>query len=178
MFPIFRLTKDLIAARRLPKLEPGATHVSRHICWPIDLDFNFEMNNGRILTIYDLGRIPLAMRVGLLRIMMKKKWGFAMAGASVRYRRRLLAFDRFEMHSKTVCRDERFFYIEQTMMRKGEATSNILYRAAITGKNGLVPTQEVAIAMGDPDWDPPMPDWIKAWVDAEATRPWPPHLES
>lgn len=176
MYPVLRLATELFLTRNMSKLGPGDVHVSHHRCWPFDIDFNFEMNNGRILSIYDLGRIPLAMRVGLLGVMMKRKWGFAMAGASVRYRRRLRTFDRFEMHSRTLCRDARFFYIEQTMVKKGEATSNILYRAAITGPNGIVPTQEVAEAMENPDWNPKMPDWVQAWVDAEATRPWPPVL--
>ncbi len=174
MYPVLRLAKEMLRARSMPPLTPGGTHVSHHICWPIDIDFNLEMNNGRVLTLYDIGRIPLAVRVGLLRIMMKRKWGFAMAGASVRYRRRIRPFERFEVHSRTVARDDKFFYIEQTMWKKGEAASNILYRAAITNKDGIVPTQEVAEAMNDPDWNPSPPDWIKNWIEAEASRPWPP----
>lgn len=174
MYPVLRLAKEMFRARNMPRLDRNGTHVSHHICWPIDLDFNLEMNNGRVLTIYDIGRIPLAMRVGLLSVMMKRKWGFAMAGASVRYRRRIRLFDKFEVHSRTVARDDKFFYIEQTVWKKGEAASNILYRAAVTDKNGIVPTQTVAEAMGEPDWDPEPPKWVANWIEAEATRPWPP----
>ena len=177
MYPVLRLAKEMIRARFMEPLPAEGTHISHHICWPIDIDFNLEMNNGRVLTVYDIGRIPLAQRVGLLKVMMKHKWGFAMAGASVRYRKRILPFDRFEVHSKTVARDEKFFYIEQTVWKKGEAASNILYRAAVTDKNGMVRTQIVADAMGQPDWNPTPPDWVSNWIEAESTRPWPPTKE-
>ncbi len=178
MYPVLRLAKEMIRVRFMDQLPLEGTHVSHHICWPIDLDFNFEMNNGRVLTVYDIGRIPLAMRVGLLRVMMKNGWGFAMAGASVRYRRRIKLFDWFEVHSRALGRDDKFFYIEQTVWKKGEAASNILYRSALTGKNGIVPTQVVADAMDYPDWNPEMPGWVSNWIDAEATRDWPPFREA
>ncbi len=174
MYPVLRLAKEMFRASRMDALPFDGTHVSHHMCWPIDIDFNFEMNNGRVLTIYDIGRIPLAVRIGLLKVMMKRKWGFAMAGASVRYRKRILPFDKFEVHSRSVGRDDKFFYIEQTMWKNGEAASNILYRSAVTDKNGLVRTQIVAEALDADDWNPKLPDWANNWVEAEDTRAWPP----
>ena len=52
--------------RRLPPLPVLGTHVSHHRCWPWDLDPWVELNNGRTLTLYDLGRIPMAQRTGLI----------------------------------------------------------------------------------------------------------------
>lgn len=174
MYPVLRLAKEMIRVTRMPALPPDGVHETHHICWPIDLDFQFEMNNGRVLTIYDLGRIPLAYRVGLLKVMRENKWGFAMAGASVRYRRRVPGFARLRMTSRSVARDARFIYLEQTMWLGAEAASNILYRSAITSKSGIVPTDEVADAMGAATWRPEPPDWVAHWIDAEAHRPWPP----
>ena len=65
------------------------THVSYHRCWPWDIDLWMELNNGRTLTFYDLGRIPLARRTGLVELLRKQRWGLTMAGASVRYRARI-----------------------------------------------------------------------------------------
>lgn len=174
MYPVLRLSLELALAARKPALGPEDVHESFHTCYPWDLDFQFEMNNGRVLSIYDLGRIPFALRVGLLRAMRQNGWGFAMAGASVRYRRRVPGFSRIRMTSRAVGRDARFIYLEQTMWQGDEAASNILYRSAITGKSGIVPTDEVAVAIGATDWNPQMPDWVKAWIAAEDTRPWPP----
>lgn len=175
MYPVLRLIKEMVRARYFqPAIPLDALHVSHHICWPHDVDFNLEMNNGRILTIYDLGRIPAAARAGLFPVMRANRWGFAMAGASVRYRKRLRPFDRFTMHTRCVGRDARFFYVVQTMWRRGEAASHILYRSAMTSRKGIVPTDQVAAALGTPDWNPDLPDWIHNWITAEATRPWPP----
>ena len=55
MFPFFRFTKDLLVARTQPPLGLLDTHVSHHICWPWDVDMFLELNNGRTLTLYDLG---------------------------------------------------------------------------------------------------------------------------
>jgi acyl-CoA thioesterase FadM len=133
-----------------------------------------ELNNGRTLTLYDLGRIPLASRAGLLEALKKNRWGLTMAGASVRYRRRVRAFDRIEMHSRLIGWDERFIYLEQSMWVKGEAASNILYRSAVTDVKGIVPTSKVADALGIEEELTDLPDWVRAWIDAEALRPWPP----
>ena len=137
-----------------------------------DIDFYPELNNGRHLTLMDMGRLDLAARSGLLRIVHKKKWGLAVAGASVRYRHRLKAFKSFRLHTRIVAIDDRWFYFHQTTVRKGKIHSSALVRAGITSKKGIIPVKEVLDAAGMSDWDPGMPEWIRAWVEAEELRPW------
>ena len=151
-------------------------HVSHHTCWPWDLDPWIELNNGRTLTLYDLGRLPLVVRTGLDAALRKNRWGLTVAGSSVRYRRRVRAFHRIEMRSAFVGRDARFLYMQQAMFRSGEALSGALFRGAVTGPGGIVPTDRVAAALGAPGWGTGLPDWIAAWSAAEARRPWPPEL--
>lgn len=174
MYPFFRLGKEVIKFRNAPALDFGENHISHHICWPWDLDFWWELNNGRTLSLYDLGRIPLASRMGLLGIMKTEKWGLTVAGSSVRYRRRVRAFDRLEMHSRLTTWDARFIFLEQSMWFKGECTSHALFRMAVTDHNGIVGTDRILAAMGLQVDAPPTPDWIAAWVNAEGQRPWPP----
>ncbi|MFD3191248.1 acyl-CoA thioesterase [Sedimentitalea sp. HM32M-2] len=176
MFPVFRLIKDMLIARRQPPLPLTGTHVSRHICWPWDLDLWMELNNGRAMTLYDLGRSMNAQRVGLVRAVTQNRWGMTMAGSSVRFRRRIRGFERFEMRSRAVCWDDRFLYLEQTMWkRSGECASHVLFRAAVTDRNGIVPIDRVLAAMGRSGaQSPEMPDWIAGWCHADAGRPWPP----
>lgn len=174
MYPIVRLFKELVKFRNAPPLELTGTHVSHHICWPWDIDVWMELNNGRTLTLFDLGRIPLARRAGLIGLLKQNGWGLTMAGASVRYRRRVRMFQRVEMRSRTVCWDDKFIYLEQSMWRNGEATSHILYRSAVTDRNGIVPTRDVIAAMDKPVEAPAIPDWVAAWIAADAERPWPP----
>lgn len=178
MFPFVRLAIELVIAMRKPKLAPGEVHISHHTCMPWDIDFAMELNNGRTLTLYDLGRLPLAVRGGILGVLRKNGWNFTMAGVVVRYRRRVTMFQKLEMHSQTIGRDARFIYIQQVMYHKGEATSSVVYRVAAFTKQGIVPTDDFVAAMGHPDWNPIMPEWVQKWSEAEADRPWPPVFDT
>ena len=89
MYPFIRLAKELIKYRNAPALGTWDVHVSHHRIWPWDLDMMSELNNGRTLSIFDLGRIPFAMRAGLFRALRRNKWGLTVAGSIVRYRKRL-----------------------------------------------------------------------------------------
>jgi len=174
MYPIFRLVKEYAMATRQPRLQLDGTHVSYHRCWPQDLDLFMEMNNGRILTILDLGRTTLAHRVGLLRVLRQQKWGLTMAGVSVRYRKRIRPFVKFGTVSKMVSWDHRFMYLDQSIWIGNECAVQALYRSAVTDKNGLVTPDRLLTAMGIAALPPEVPDWVQAWIDADATRPWPP----
>ena len=174
MYPFIRMAKEIWANRRAPALGITERHVSHHICWPWDLDFWFELNNGRTLTLYDLGRVPMVMRTGLWRVMKARRWGITVAGNSLRYRRRVRMFDRVEMVSRCIGWDDRFIYMEQSMWRAGECTSQMLLRSAVTSKAGMVAPAEVLAALGLAAESPPPPGWVTAWIAADATRPWPP----
>ena len=178
MFPFVRLAKELIKFNNAPDMDMGDVHVSHHICWPWDLDMFFELNNGRSLSLYDLGRLPMARRSGFLKLIRQQGWGMSMAGATVRWRHRVTLFQRFEMRSGALGRDARFLYLHQTMWRKGRALSSVIYRVAVTDKNGIVDTQRVADAMGIPEWDPQMPEWVMLWAKSEDSRPWPPVFDT
>ncbi|HRO10374.1 acyl-CoA thioesterase [Amaricoccus sp.] len=175
MYPLVRLGIELALARAAPPLPIDGVHRTRLTCWPWDIDPWRELNNGRTLTLYDLGRVPLAVRCGLVRVLRANRWGLAVAGASIRYRRRVRAFDRVELRSAFVGRDARFLYVHQAMFRRGEPTSSGLFRSAVTDAAGIVPTDRVLAALGDPPL-PALPAWVAAWSAAEALRPWPPEL--
>ena len=175
MFPIVRLIKDLLVARRMPPLDLTETHVSRHICWPWDLDIWMELNNGRTLTLYDLGRTMLTLRSGLAGVLKREGWAVAVAGTSIRYRRRIKAFERFEMKSRAIGWDDRFIYVEQGMWKaNGDCANHALLRTVVTDKNGIVAPARVFKAWGLDIDSPPLPDWVLAWCAAEDKRPWPP----
>lgn len=176
MYPFVRMAKELLIHARAESLPIRGTHVSRHVCWPWDLDFWMELNNGRTLTFFDLGRIPLAHRMGLVRAVRANGWGITVAGVSVRYRGRIRVFDRVEMRSRGVGHDDRFIYIEQTMWKGESCMTQALIRAAVTAPDGIVPPARVLEAMGEDPAPPPLPGWVAAWIAADAERPWPPKM--
>jgi len=174
MYPLIRLASVFLTSpRRLP-LAPDDTGMLKLIVWPWDCDIFVEMNNGRHLTLYDLGRFDYGARCGLLPLLKKEGWGLVVAGSTVRYRKRLLPFQRYTMHTRLIGRDDRWFYFVQKMTRGGDTCSAALIRTAVTRKGRILPTQDVSEALGHPDWRPAMPDWVDAWITADDSRPWPP----
>ena len=175
MYPFLRMSWQMSRARKAPPMGLWDTHESQHICWPWDLDIWMELNNGRTLTLFDLGRLPMAQRVGMIDLLKTRKWGMAVAGASVRYRRRVHAFYKLTQRTRCVGFDEKFFYLEQALWRSdGECSSHALLRMAVTDKGGIVPPSEMAQALGHAGPSPDVPDWVIAWGEADAQRPWPP----
>ncbi|MBP1807562.1 acyl-CoA thioesterase [Rubellimicrobium aerolatum] len=176
MYPVVRLLFQSWRHRADPPLPLVGEHRSRHLCWPWDLDIFLELNNGRTLSLYDLGRVPWARRIGLTPALRREGWQVAVAGASVRWRKRVHAFQPIAMRTRALGWDHRFFYVEQSMwLPSGDCASHILIRSAVTDANGIVVPARVLAAMGQQDAAPPdPPPWARAWIEAESLRPWPP----
>ena len=174
MYPYIRMAKELWTFRHAPKLSILEPHISTHRIWPVDLDPWRELNNGRTLTLFDLGRIPMSVRMGFKDVARARGWGITVAGNSTRYRRRVTLFTKLTQISRVVGWDARFTYIEQSFWRGAECTSHMLLRSAFISKAGIVPPAEVLAALGQMQDSPPLPDWIDQWIEADALRPWPP----
>ncbi|SMX40193.1 hypothetical protein OCA8868_02312 [Octadecabacter ascidiaceicola] len=166
-----------MSARKMPLMNPLDMHVSQHRCRLVDCDIFGEMNNGRILTLYEMGRFQAAVRMGLWALLKKRRWGLTVAGTSIRYRKRITPFEKYETRTRIATWDERFVYIEQGMFKKnGECASNVLFRTAVVSKGRAVPTDELIKALNITDPRPEPAPWVTNWIEAEATRVWPPEL--
>lgn len=133
-----------------------------------------EMNNGRVLTLYDLGRFNLAIRTGLGKVLKQKRWGLVVAGNSIRYRRRIRAFEKVTMRTQVAYYDERWAYLIQSMWVKGQPASSALFRTGITEKGKTISTDRIFEALQASDWKPEPDTWIQSWIASELERPWPP----
>jgi acyl-CoA thioesterase FadM len=176
MYPYIRMAKELWTFRNAPKLSILEPHISTHRIWPTDLDPWRELNNGRTLTLFDLGRIPMSVRMGFKDVARANGWGITVAGNSTRYRRRVTVFQKLTQVSRVLGWDARFVYLEQSFWRKGDCTASMLLRSAFIRKGGMVPPAEVLRALGQPVESPALPDWVQGWIDADASRQWPPAL--
>ena len=174
MYPFIRTALTLYRERRKPPLDVFDTHTLPMRCLPWDIDYFLEMNNGRVLTLLDIGRIGLATRIGLIDVLKREHWGLVVAGNTVRFRARITGFQRFDIRSRLLGWDRRFVYIEQAMWRGETCCHHALLRTGVTEKGRLVDPARVAKAMGIAVPSPALPDWAANWVDADATRPWPP----
>ena len=174
MYPFARLAKEIVLNRRRGPIALGATHVTHLRAWPIDIDPFLDLNNGRILTLMDLGRFGYFVRMGILKTLKARGWYGTVAGSAVRYRRRITAMQKLELRTKLIGWDDRFIYFDQAFWKGEECCAQAVIRTAITTGRGFVPAGEVATSMGFDAKSPPLPDWIIAWDSAETDRPWPP----
>lgn len=171
MYPFLRVFWTLQSAKSRPKLswdDVGILSTSVHLT---DLDIYGEMNNARYLNIMEMGRWDLGVRTGLLPVMKKYNWFFTVAGFSMRYRKRLTAFQKFEVHTQLAGMDDRWLFMHQDIFRDGVQHTGALFRTAVLSKQGVVPPQKLFEEMGVP-WQPQMPDWILDWDKSDVARPW------
>src|SRR6056297_1301440 len=144
MYPYLRMGLALLRARRIPGKTPLDTGTKHHRAWPWDTDMYGELNNGRILTLLELGRWELAVESGLLQEMRRRRAAFAVAGASVRYRRRVPLSARYRVETRPLGWDVRFRYVDQSMGMGLVAANHRVLRAGFVGADGRWPPREIA----------------------------------
>lgn len=118
--------------------------------WPNDLDFNLHMNNGRYLTLMDLGRMQFILRTGLMGFVVRERWMPMVGAAHFRFRRSLAPFQKFTLESRLLSWDEKWVYFEQRFVSRGELVGIGHVKGLIRDRNGNIPTQRLLELMGEP----------------------------
>lgn len=141
---------------------------------PNDLDTNIHMNNGRYLTIMDLGRFDLVLRTGLLGHMLRQKAMPVLSAAQVRWRLPLHPFQKFTLETRVVCWDDKWVYMEQRfIIRGGQKAGAVAAIGIVKGSffskihKVTVPTAALLRALHLDRQSPPMPEHIREWQAAE-----------
>jgi len=174
VYPILRLAWHILHSRIQGPLDLEATGELRSHVGLVDIDVYSELNNGRTLTLLDLGRICFLQRIGLIAALRREGWSFAVGGGSVRFRRRIPFGSRIAIRSRLLGHDGRWLYFQHVILRRGRPSFSALIRGGVTSKEGLVPVPTVMDKLGRPGWNRTLPAWVQAWIDADRGLPWPP----
>ena len=134
---------------------------------PNDLDLNMHLNNGRYLTIMDLGRIDLIVRAGLLPSLIRNRWLPVIGGTLIRYRFSLRPFERFDLTTRIVGWDEKWFQIEQKFEARNGTAAVALSKAVIRQGARTVSPAEVLHSIGIDRRVPPCSEAVRQWLAAE-----------
>jgi len=104
MYPYLRLARVLISSRMKPKLDffSKESDVIPLMVWPQDIDPFLELNNGRYVTLLDLGRYGFGTRVDINTFLKKNQWSLTITGTYNEYRHRLRLFQKFELKTKII----------------------------------------------------------------------------
>lgn len=122
--------------------------------WPSDLDTNLHVNNGRYLSLMDLGRTDLMIRGGLVREILRQKWMPVVASAHITYRRSLKPFQKFALETRILSWDEKWFYIVQVFHDNEKIYARGLVKAGIKSNHGMVATEKILAALGESSRSP------------------------
>lgn len=171
MYPYFRVCKWLLISRRKPKIESiEKTSTFKTRVWFSDIDVYPELNNGRHLSLMDIGRYCHGMRMGLFKILKENNWGLMVAGNFTRYRRRIKFLQKFTLETKIVGYDDKWVYFYQQTKRGEVIHSAALVRTAITSKEGIVKAEKLVEKMGF-EYEPFVPEWVEKWIELNELSP-------
>lgn len=165
---ILRYIYTVLMALRRPYARPlDESSLPLRVWPPFDLDPNLHLNNGRFLSLMDLGRMDLVVRCGLGKALWQRRWRPLVASAVIRYRGSLEPFQRFELKTRIAGWDEKWFWIEQRFV-VGERTVAIgAIKGLFRGPQGNVSTAEVLTTAGVDQPAPALPAWLQAWREAD-----------
>lgn len=125
-------------------------------CWPTDLDVNLHMNNGRYLTLMDLGRLDLVARTGLLKTMLKRGWRPVLGAAQIRYLKPIGPGQVFRLETRVVGWEGKWFWIQQRFFLGNQMVADSLVKALFLSPKGSVQADEALAAIGQPQASPPL----------------------
>lgn len=132
-----RLVWYLVRVQFLARIVlPGGYSALLFRVWPTDLDTSLHMNNGRYLTIMDLGRLDFMVRTVLWRPLLKHRWTPIASGIQIRFRRELRSFERFRLETRIVAWSEAAVVMEQQFLfdggpRDGQVAARALFKGGL-----------------------------------------------
>ena len=139
------------------------TECTTHTYWN-DVDFNFHVNNGRINTIADLGRMHYFVRTGLLRYALKNGVRPMVGDITAKYRREINAFQKITILTRLVVWEGKWAFMEHRIVRNGRVVANVVIRGVFTGQNGPIPPETLLEHFAPDAHDhAQIPDWVLDW---------------
>lgn len=130
-----------------------------------DLDPLRHVNNGKYLSLLDLGRLELLLRSGAWHTYAERGWYSVVSAQTITYKRSLTLGQRFELRSRVLGVDERAVYLEQTFVRRGDVVARAVVQARFLRRTGgSVSPDELLAATGGSPRDLTLPAWVSAWA--------------
>ena len=157
------------ALRRDGAVPTGAIGRIRLRTLPTDVDVLRHMNNGRYLSLFDLGRWDLLTRTGLLETMRRNGWYAVVSSETITFRKSLDLGQRFDVETRLVGHDDRALYVEHRAVVEGEVYARAVVRARMLKRSGgTLSHDELFAATGRPDDLGEVEPWVHVWARASA----------
>lgn len=131
--------------------------------WPLDLDFNRHVTNGRYFTLADVGRMDYVLRSGAYRVAIRNRALPIVGDVWGKFRRELKLFESFEVHTRMLGWDDKWSFVEHRFVKRGRVLGVVIMRGLFRSATGTVAPAEFVRAMGLDEQSPDMPEWLLAW---------------
>lgn len=170
-----RLIWCLLTVRFRPDLElPGGSSILHFRVGLFDLDTSAHMNNGRYLTLMDLGRLDVMLRTKLWRAAMANKWVPIASAIMIRYRRELGFLQRFRIVTRLVSWEGGTVVMEQNFVidggrRDGQVAAHALFKGGLYDRKAraFVPITKLMEVVGVSAESPPLSPDVEAFLNAD-----------
>src|SRR5262245_4747140 len=137
---------------------------------PTDCDINLQMNNGRYLSFMDLGRLHLVAQMGLLRIIVRKRWRAALGAAEINFIRAIRPFQQFDLITRLVTWDDKWAYMEQRFEVGDVLCAHSFVKGLFLDGRGRVESSTVVAELGLTGAPPPMPRELEIWAELGSVK--------
>lgn len=142
--------------------------------WPHDLDLSLHLNNGRYLTLMDLGRLDAMVRSGLWREVLRHKWTPIASAITIRFQRELRLFQKFRLDTKLLCWDASLVVMEQIFVfdggpREGQVAARALFKGGLYDRKErkFVEIARLMSLLGVSETSPPATAEVEAFLHAD-----------
>ncbi|CAH0247384.1 hypothetical protein SRABI76_03154 [Microbacterium oxydans] len=173
---IWRTLLVILRARRRVRrgktLDASSVSSIRLTTLPTDIDILRHMNNGRYLSLFDLGRWDLLIRTGLFDAMNERGWYAVVSSETVTFRKSLQLWQRFDVQSRFIGHDDKAVFLEHRAVVDGEIYARVIVRSRMLRRTGgTVSNEELFAAVGKPEGVPEIDPWVHDWAAASALPP-------
>lgn len=158
--------------RREGRIAPTEICRIRLTTLPTDLDVLRHMNNGRYLSLFDLGRWDLLTRTGMAEAMKTHGWYGVVVAETITFRKSLEPWQRFDVESRLIGHDDKAIYLEHRAVVDGEVYARAIIRSRMLKRSGgTLSHEELFAAVGRPEGIPEIDQWVADWAASSALPP-------
>jgi len=167
----FRIAFAVLTARVRTRSDFFGPCRTRFRVWPGDIDMLLHVNNGVYLTMLDVARVDLLLRARAVGVLRAHGVYPVVAAQTIRYRRSLRLFERFEIETRIIGWDELAFLVSHEFRRGNDVVAEATVRWRFLKRGGGKPTaSEVLDLFGARATSPALPPFVAAWNEQQRER--------
>lgn len=128
-----------------------------------DIDFNMHINNANYLRFMERSRWDHPVQTGTFQTMMENKLNFIVAGIEISYIREIRLFTRFDVETRYIGWDDKYFYMEQRLTVDGKIHAYAVVKAVFVQSGTVqtpIQTMKYITTHGTPEV---LPEHIEHW---------------